>query len=89
MEHDLCDVNFDLLAKTRSTIEGILVSGRTDIWSTYGALRRASEILNRIFTHNFLVEREEVVFLVSIFSICLHCIYLLLRNPDLDSLSSV
>ena len=60
MEDDVANEHFDLLTKSRSTIEGILASGRSDIWSTYGALRRAREILYRIFLHGLLAETEEV-----------------------------
>ena len=60
MEDEIVDDHLDLLAESRSTVEGILASGRSDIWSTYGALRRAGEILNRIFLHGLLVKSEEV-----------------------------
>ena len=60
MEDEVVKEHFDLLAKTRSTIEGILASGRSDIWSTYGALRRAREILYDIFVHGLFDEGEEV-----------------------------
>ena len=60
MEDGLLAQHFDLLTKTRSTIERILASGSSDIWSTYGALRRAREILHHIFTHGLLADSEEV-----------------------------
>lgn len=60
MEDEALIDHYNLLAKTQSTVEGILASGRSDIWSTYGALRRAREVLNRIFLHELLIENEEV-----------------------------
>eukprot|EP00794_Sanderia_malayensis_P011361 gene11361-12545_t len=37
---------FDLLGRFRSTVDGLLSSGRSDIWSTYGGLRRATDIIH-------------------------------------------
>lgn len=55
------DEHYELLSKARLTIEGILASGRSDIWSTYGGLRRAREILFRIFSHGLQPEIGEEV----------------------------
>ena len=77
MEDGLLTEHFDLLTKTRSTIERILASGSSDIWSTYGALRRAREILHHIFIHGLLADSEEVCSYrrdIKFYSIYCHCL---------------
>eukprot|EP00795_Rhopilema_esculentum_P016901 gene16901-8385_t len=59
MENVCCDEHYDLLIKTQSTCEGILASGRSDIWSTYGALRRATAVFCDILLQGLAVEDEE------------------------------
>ena len=60
MENVCCDEHYDLLIKTQSTCEGILASGRSDIWSTYGALRRATAVFCDILLQGLAIEDEEV-----------------------------
>ncbi len=57
--------HYELLKRFRSTVDGLLSSGRSDVWSTYGGLRRTREMISSILCHGLRDEMDQVLVIFS------------------------
>lgn len=42
---------WQLLQSLRSTVEGLLIDGVSNVWNVYGGLNRLHNVMERIFKH--------------------------------------
>lgn len=56
---------WQLLQNLRSTVEGLLTNGVSNVWNVYGGLNRLHNIMERIFKHGCRIFDTKVSHLSS------------------------
>lgn len=58
---------YQLLQSLRSTVEGLLTNGVSNVWNVYGGLNRLHNIMEKIFKHGCRIFDSKVSVLNYIF----------------------